>query len=200
MTNLARVFVGLTGWDGSPGVNVLHFSQGTNPSWDQDTIQTMCDEVVGIYESLRGSFAPGVVSLIRPEVDIIDVASGEIVDQIAASPAFGGITSTGTGGSVSRATQMLIRFKTDKWVGGRLIRGRMFLGPVTSQMIDAQGRIAAGYLTSVPDAFTACTSGIGTRLAVYRRPNKATGVVGDWGDVVSVSVAPKPGVLRSRRD
>lgn len=199
MTILARVTVNLTGWSGAPGVNVLHFSQGST-TWSNEAIYSMCDEIVGMHETLKSWWVPGVQAQLRPEVDMIDSETGNITDQITPSPTFGAITSSGTGGQENRATQALFRFKGDRWKNGRRFAGRMFFGPLSSSVLGSDGLLTAGSIDDGQDAFTAMISGLGTRLAIYSRPNSATNTPGDWADVTSVQVAPTPAVLRSRRD
>lgn len=200
MPTLARVVINLTGWNGAPGVNVLHFSGGSTSDWTSEVVLAMCDEVVQMTDDLKEWWAPGITMQLRPDVDIIDVATGDIVDQVAPSPAFGPISSTGASGQESRATQAVVRFKGDRWVRGRRIQGRMFLGPLNSAIMASDGTIADENLPSIPDAFEAMISGLGTRLAVYSRPNPGLARAGDYADVTSVSCSKTPGILSKRRD
>lgn len=200
MTDIARVVINLSGFAGAPGVNVLHFSQGSLSSWNTAAITGVAEDVTGILFACKSFYAPGLEMQVRPEVDIIDVASGEIIDQFVPDDPFGPVFSDATDGAESRATQAIVRLRGDKWVNGRLIQGRMFMGPLAGSILDDDGNIPTNTRDDIQDAFVAITSGLGARLAIYSRPNPTLSKAGDYSDAVAVLVNQKPGVLRSRRD
>lgn len=204
MPNIAKMLVEYSGWDGGPGVNVLHFSQGTT-TWNPNVIEGLVGDLEATYLGLRDIVSNVVSMRVLTTASIIDVASGEIIDVIDGGAGGGPIVGTGTGSSLSRATQCCVTTKTGKFISGRQLQGRVFVGPIASESLTTLGDIAPAVDTAVQDAFTAITTGLGTRLAVYRRPTKNpdTGAVispGDYGDVSSVRTMMKPAVLRSRRD
>jgi hypothetical protein len=200
MTLLARVYIDLDGYPGAPGLNVLHFSQGSTSSWSDTVVDGLHDEVQRMLEACRFYWAPGVLATIRSYSDIFEHADGQIVDQVSPPTAYPTVVSTGTNGQESRATQALIRFRGDRWVNGRRVQGRMFFGPANGALCDSQGYINEDARATFEDAFVAMTTGVGPRLAVWSRPNPAKNRGGEWTDVTSVTVAPKPAVLRKRRD
>lgn len=200
MTDIARVFIDLDGYPGAPGINVLHFSQGSSMSWTQGVVDSVCNDVVGMIEANRTYWAPEVTMRVRSSVDIIDVASGQIQNQITPGISLGTISSSGASGKESRASQILVRFESDQWIGGRKLRGRMFLGPMADDVCDNGGYINAAVESNIIDSFVAMTSGLGPRLAVYSRPGGPAKPTGQYADVVNVSVRPTPAILRKRRD
>lgn len=204
MPNIARMIITYTGWEGAPGVNVLHFSQGST-TWNPNVIEGLVQDLEDTYLGLR-DIPSNVVSIkVETTATIIDVASGDVVDVIDGGAGGGVVSCTGTGSSVSRATQCCVTTRTGKYVGGRQIQGRIFIGPLAAESLTTLGDIAPAVDTAVQDAFIGITTGLGTRLAVYSRPVKdpTTGNItkpGDYGDVRSVRTMMKPAVLRSRRD
>lgn len=205
MTNLARAVVALDGWIGGPGVNVLHFSEGFAPPFDEDSIQGTADELHTAYSACADMLAPGVTITIPAAFPIFDVDTGEIVDVISVPEPVDVITSTGTSGSTSRAAQICVRLSTSKFINGRRLQGRFFFGPIGGGLLQSDGQVSPTMQNNFTDAFGGMTSGIGTRLAVWHRPKgnphadppvPPTG--GDWADVISVKGSPTPGTLRSR--
>lgn len=200
MTDLARVRIALTGWDGAPGVITEHYSQGSLGGWDEGAIQDLVDEVHDRYSVQSDTFAPPVYATVDPSVGIFDVATGDLVDVIVAPEPPAPVGSSGSGGDLSRATMAGVRLLTSDFRNGRRVQGRLFWGPICSDMFTAGGTIKDEKRASLVGAFAASISGLGPRLAVWSRPRSGGTIPGDWADVTTVQVASKPFVLRSRRD
>lgn len=200
MAELARLIIDLDGWPGAPGVNVLHFSKGFPAgSWTQQDIDDLLTEIdsnvcLGFYTLL----APNVRIQLRNEVTIFESSNGQIQDVMAGTNAPVHRTSpAGTDGQTPRSTAALVRFAGDRYINGRRLNGRMFLGPLSSGIIADDGMINTTYQDAIADAFFASISGVGVRLAVWRRPGQGLSN-GEYADVASVSVRPQPSSLRSR--
>jgi len=200
MTNLARVRISMTGWDGSPAVITEHYSQGSLGGWDDTAIQDLVDEVRDRYSAQADTFAPPVYLQVEPSVNIFDVATGDLVDVIVAPETPAIVGSGASGGTLSRATMIGVRLLTSDFRDGRRVQGRLFWGPACTDVFTTSGVIDNDVRASLAASFAASISGLGPRLAVWSRPKSAGSVPGDWADVTSVSVAINPFVLRSRRD
>jgi hypothetical protein len=201
MAELARCRVELS-WDsGGPGVNTFYWSKGSmiGDSW-YDVMDVALEELQVTYEGLAPIIADTAHWAISPDFDIIDVESGNIIDQDSLTREMGGGTGSATATGVSRAQQAYFRFKTDNFTDGYRLAGGTFIGPIASGM-DENGKFGSAARLEYEDAWTAPTSGLGPRLAVYHRP-VTTGVPSDgyYGDVVQVRMKDVPGTLRSRRD
>jgi hypothetical protein len=200
MTLLARAKFEYYGWEGGPGVSVLHFSEGTagGSAWGQAIVDGLYDELFALQGDLSPSLAPGCFIQALPELSIIDSATGGLVDVKVPSDAPDASGSIATAGDISRGTQALFQFGTDKIVNGRRLKGRMFFGPLQAAALNNSGDITAGALVTWPDFWTSLISGLGVRLAAYHRPTSPGANDGDWGDVTNVRVRTKPTHLRSR--
>jgi hypothetical protein len=200
VTTLARVFVSWTGWEGAPGVNVLHYSPGTIGTWDEENVQGLVDEVSTCFLAMRDIWQVGIDAEVETTVRLIDDATGTLTGIITAPTAPGAIGGTGTGDSVSRATMVCAQFRTSDFLRGRQLRGRCFIGPVAAGAIASDGSVASAARSAVNGAFAASLSGIGPRLCVWSRPPAGDPSGGSYGDVVQVGTMSVPAVLRSRRD
>lgn len=201
MAEIYRTRIALTGWEGAPGLNTLHWSKGTlvarpGPS----DVAAFHAEIAAAWTVGKGYCCDGWSMEVEPTVDIIDVDSGNITGVITSSAAAPTATQgTAVISKVARNTVLNIAYSTDIWNAGRRLRGRTFFGPLNQEALGEDGQILQSCVDAMEDAFVAITSGIGPRLAVYSRPSGGPDA-GFYGDVVQVSVRRKPGSLVSRRD
>lgn len=200
MTLLYKWIVEYSGWSGGPGVNVLYMTEGSIPGDTQNAAQQMYDELHGAYSAHVGLWRPDVKVIVGRECAILEHSTGKIVNVQAVAQPKADIVSTGIGGGESPATMALARFVTDRWLNGRRLKGRSFLGPINASALDANGRMKQVLASTIEDSYTSMTSGVGVRLAVYSRPSPANSMVGNYADVVTVAVDQKAAILRSRRD
>jgi hypothetical protein len=201
MTNLARVKVSWEGWDGGPGVNVLHFSQGfTATGWDGSIVTSLLDEIGAAYAGLGDVMHTGVSCTIPDQAEIIDGGTGQLVDIIPR-------TSGQSEKVIGRATvamppniMLLFRLKGDNFRNGRLTQGRIYIGPLATTAAQDDGNVKTSVAQGLPANWAALLSGPGPRLAIYHRPTKTAPSSGDWTDVATVTVWHKFAQLSSRRD
>lgn len=199
MTQLLRFRVGLM-WDtGGPGVNTYYMSEGLPAPGDTDTwIERAAEEIYQVMVDLSPFRINTCQWTLERSVDVIDVASGNIVDQRDHTlDTFAGAGQNNQK-SLSRAQQLYCRFLTDQWSDGRRLAGGTFIGPLGYDAVDANGQFSNAQKATIENAFSAITTGVGSRLAVYSKPQG--GRPGRYGDVTAVRVKTTPGSLRSRRD
>lgn len=198
MAELIRMRVALNWPAGGPGVNTYYFSMGVPPMVPAAAAEDAVAELGAIFSSFGTSFVTGLTWAVESTFDVIDVPTGNIIDQGVVP----GTMPTGTGSNAqnttSRAQQIRLSFYTDQFFDGRRLRGGTFIGPVGGGTLNADGNVPPGTGAVWADEFSAVTTGLGVRLAVYSRPTPAH--EGRYGDVVSVRVPPVLGTLRSRRD
>lgn len=209
MPNIYRSRVALTGWEGAPGVTTYYWTPGEVTIGDPtpEQVQDFHDLLGVAWTDFTIAVVAGVTAKVERTVDVIDVASGEIVNQIYADGTEPVAVGTDPGVSVSRATMICLSLITDTYIRGRRIRGRHFIGPVGSRGIASDGSTNAERGQIFADAYTAMIHGSAPNLAVYSRPyvNKGSGDPkpshdGAYGDVQAVSFMNRPATLRSRRD
>lgn len=200
MTLLGRSIVRSTGYEGAPGFNIIHWSAGLGPGpSDPDAVGEWHDTLEAAFTELLGSFVSGVVFTIEASVVYFDASDGVLVGATTDPNGDRTMVGTGAGGSLSRATCYAVNTRTDDFVNGRRLRGRMFLGPIHTGVINLDGQIGQATANAVGDAFDGCISGLGARLAVWHRPTEAAPTSGSYGDVTSVQCNTVPGTLRSRK-
>ena len=199
MAEIAQVQVALSGWPGGPGVNTFYMSRGTVlPGWD-DAVDAFVGELENVYDAMRPYVVDGWTATFTNVYKRFDVATGVLI-AVGAYDGPDPITDLGSAinDKLSRADQLVAGYNTDTVHSGRLIRGRNFLGPISSAAIGEDGYIPTGVRTTIQNAYNALVSGTGPRLAVWSQPR--AGFEGAYGDVTGVVVARAPGVLRGRRD
>lgn len=201
MTNLAIVKVLYTGWEGAPGVNVLHFSPGTlGGVFDPAACGVLVDDIASVYTALL-PVLPGQVRVTVPnEVQIIDSESGELINVVAADA--DSVTLTGTASPSLRgsADMALARFVTGEFRAGRHVQGRAFIGPVARDAVNDSGNITDSARATIAGAWDGVIDGLSHKLCVYSRPTHGETSGGLYADVISVTAPAKMAILRSRRD
>jgi hypothetical protein len=201
MAELVRVYVEMGGFAGGPAVNVLHFSPGIPGganTHDQLAEQVLSD-CQDVYDALKQHYLQGITVQVPQTCQFIDVATGNITDEVATALPWAPIMGTGEGANVPRGTALCAGFRTSKFINGRRLQGRAFIGPVSATQVDTAGQIAPATRAAVENSFAAPISGIGPRLAVYHRPTSKGASNGDYGDVIAVRCSSLPSNLKSRR-
>jgi hypothetical protein len=151
-----------------------------------------CEEAVGTFlGAIDLDWNENCSWKIQDIVDEIDPVTGNILSSSSVTGATG--EGSASQDPVPPATQLLIQLRTGVRVGGREIRGRMFI-PFWNEGVNTnQGRPDNAVVASVQGAMTALIDDGSTDLVVWSRKN------GRWEDVVAVSVWDQWAVLRDRR-
>ena len=184
-----RVRTQFTGVTGSPWLSTINFDAANTVG-----TQALADAAVVAV----GNFWSGVKSLINtvvayttlPDVLVLN-DSGVATNSWATTP----VASVGTSGStlLPIASQIVVRGLTSTFVGGRQLRGRIFIPGLTTAS-DAAGAVAGATLTQVTTAANTLNGVAAPSWSIWSRVN-ATVV-----PVSAVSVWSQFAVLRSRRD
>lgn len=195
---LYRTTVTLLGWEGGPGVSVLHFE-----AIDETAVGQIPGLINSAYTNVRHNLLDDMQIQTSIEMIEIDAATGQIRDVISVSPTLA-VVCTGVGGGIPRGTCANVRHMTDSVYEGKRLNGRTFVGPLASAALDANGLItsaAAGEFSTMWDGLQDLS---GPRLMVYHRPREATAdrpaSAGYAAHVQRSECLRKPGNLRSRRD
>lgn len=200
MTNLMRVRASLTGWEGGPGLNQFWFSQGSLTSVDMTAVTAASEITREMLYAIRGTWRPGVQVQVEPSVSIHDAASGEIVDILTLETPEDVVVSPATNGQESPATAIVVNLLTNVFRNGRLVRGRTFISPIAGGQIGNDGKVNSDSITNIASAYAGLIDGLGPKLCVYTRPSTHGATDGLYEDVTVCRVAPKAGILKSRRD
>lgn len=185
-----RYQVGLA-WagSGSPGVNTFHFRQ------DGDVLETPLQSVIDTIKA----FYQGITTILPTGMTITGPA--EVIKDPYGAPEYAAVTGwsvTGNGGAtyMPLASAMTVTWRTTS--ATRSGRGRTFIGPLSTQCLDADGTPKAAQRTLLLNAATTflneSESWAAASMGVY---SPTDGVLRDW---VSCNVRDTFAVLRSRRD
>lgn len=185
MALLTRIRTVFTGVAGTPWYSNQYWALGSGGA------QPQIDDTVTFWEDMAVMIKSTITATVEGTCAVIESTTGETVG--VSSNDDGAVTFTGSGDLLPLATQGLITLRTGTYVGGREIRGKIYVPGLTEEyttsgIINATGvglmqAAAEGLLDESSEAWH-----------VYS-PTKNTSA-----EVVSVAAAGKPAVLRSRRD
>lgn len=202
MATIYRFRVGLTGFIGGPGLNTWYMAQvGAAGGADEGDLEAIAADIRAVYDAAKTYLASGVSAQVDAVVEGIDVTTGNLVSVTGITPpaAVAGTSAA----SLSRATQICVRLKTDAIKGNRLIQGRHFFGPVATNAVATDGQIASAARTALTTAYGGVLDLAGNaRLVVYSKKGKdkeGNPTVGEFGYVQQVLPNSTPGTLRSRK-
>jgi len=197
MTVILRVRTVLTGWTGAPGLSTIYWRPGTGGGTTADATDCVA-RVRAAWAAISPSLPNAVSAAVQSQVDAIEDSDGQLTGSFSATPV---AVTTGSGGinMAPTAAMFLVRLRTALIVGPRLLRGRLFVGPIAQGSVTGAGGITGAAQTQVNGAFTTMLTG-GTTASfpvVWHRPGVT---VGTSGAIVAVSTWSELGSLRSRRD
>lgn len=201
MSILARMIVTSEGYNGAPGYNILHTSQGTL-AYPLDKQEWANGFGVGLsngFQDVQAYLVDEVTFSIGPTVQFIESDTGELVDEVTANFSNPVITGTGSGMALDRSACVNVALRTNDFINGRRLIGRSFIGPISNNGFTSAGQIDSGVVATFSGMFDGLTSGLGARLCVWHRPTSPTAADGAYGDVVTVVARSVPGTLRSRK-
>lgn len=184
-----RVVTEWTGLPGMPAYTNLHFEGGSDPA----EAQAVADLVEALWTSLNPIVNTAATALVLPDVQQIDPASGAVLNSYGVTTA--PVEMNGSGNLQPFASQGLVRLRTNSYVGGREVRGRVFM-PGTMDTSDLNGTPNPVYTNALVTAFSLLVTDaaeLSTPLVVWsptRGVNAAVQTVSAWNQWA---------VLRSRR-
>jgi hypothetical protein len=177
----------ITGVTGSPYVSTQYFTGSTDSE-----AASAASAVGAFFTSIKQKWPTTMSFMVEPFCDVINDATGELV---AIANIGGGVSGTGTSAGVPLpwATQGLLRLSTGTVVGGRLLRGRIFV-PGTTEIDSDVGVPTATYTGALTTAYAALVTALPGKLRIWSRTNGTSALVS------SASPWNQFAVLRSRRD
>lgn len=182
-----RVKVEWTGLPGSPFLSTFIF--GTTGSGGAADARA---GVVAFMDALEPFYTSALTASLITEVQEFDVATGDVSSSFPIAPS----THVGTlaGSRLAPTTQGLIRLRTGTFVGGREVRGKVFVPGVGTSSALATGDPNTTYTNGLQAAAQALIDYSPAAWLVWSRASGTAPVV------TSASVWNRFAVLRSRRD
>jgi hypothetical protein len=181
-----RVETVTTGLDGSPFLST-HWFNSTIGNVD-DCVQS----VVDLWTDLSGVIINDLSMAVQSTVYVVDETTGEITGT-EISGAADIVVGTDASTPLAAATQGLLRLHTGDYVGGRELRGRMFVpGPSITALTN--GGPSVSYQNSLNTAIATFIGNSSTVPIIWSRVN------GTSRGIVTGNAWTEFAVLRSRRD
>lgn len=180
-----RVRTEFTGSQGAPYLNTLYF----------DTLGGTAGQAVAAAGAFWGAVDALIVNDLSwatdPEVYQLSETTGQPVSVTQVTSLTG--TGAKTGAMLPRATQGLLRLGTGVFVGGREIRGRIYI-PGLEVGANNNGAVEASYMAAIDAAALTLHTDANSTIVVWSRKN------GQMEGVIASSTWSQFAVLRSRRD
>ena len=180
-----------------PGLTQMWWSPGTVGGSTADATDILA-RFRAIWESFKVHMSTTVSIDYDPICIAVEATTGVLTGAFSGTdPAT--TVGTGTGDELPRQTQGLCRLGTSTVVGGRRVRGRVFVPGTLESDNTGSGLPSSTYTTAITTGFaTIFTPGATASLpVVWHRPQGGTG--GSAPAITSVTTAPAWSVLRSRR-
>ena len=184
---LTRIRTVFTGVPGTPWYSNIFFEVPTAE------VQDAADAVNTFWAAADSYMVTGVQWAVEDFATVLNPATGEPIGVLPVTGNTGGGATSGD--MVSRASQILVSTLTGTWVGGRQIRGRIFVPGVSGVSSTPDGSVDGTVRTDFQNLANALALGVGdAELVVWSRKNGAS------YPVASTLVSSQWAVLRSRRD
>lgn len=175
-------------WTGVAGAPFYSNFYAVNGDVDAISFHTA---VTALCNSLAGKIRRDLTGTVESDVPLIDSVTGEIqgIDSVAVSS----IDCLDEQEPLPTATQVLVRLKTNAFIGGRRLQGRFFMPGITQYFnVDGVPDVAAA--TAVETSFSAYLTTMEGFACVWSRKTGAVAPISD------INVWNQFAVLRSRRD
>lgn len=180
---MKRIRTSFTGVAGAPYLSTMFFG-------DSSTAQDCVDHVSDFWGVMADLIVTDCAYSVDPFVATVDPITGEITGAETVTGSNG--QGTAGGEMMAPADQILVRWGSGSYIGGRELRGRTFI-PALTQSANADGVVEP---TTLPGHTTDLETwlGAGPPLLLWSRANAETRVA------ASVVIWNQFAVLRSRRD
>jgi hypothetical protein len=183
-----------TGFSGAPGYTNLYAMPDTTEQVFADAVRAFLADAA--QSATPGDHLPQTVAIQGdPNVDVLDVATGLLVDSVPVTPP---AVVQGANSTVYAAPAgACINWLTGAVHNGHRVRGRTFFVPLASSAFENNGTLHSSALTNLRTAAAAYIAGSSTPC-VWSRPIAGGG--GAAFAIASSQVTDKVAILTSRRD
>lgn len=210
MASIGRVKIEWSGFQGGPGLTVLHFGSPDLASFGQAEAVDAVAKADAFIQALKPHIPYGATLRTLPDVEAMEVGSGSLQSIYSTTPAAAATSTQSLGQQFTAAQGAVITWKTNTIRNRRRMRGRTFLVPMGISITENNGTLSPSFTTSMNTAAAALrNTGATTRLYVYARPHKDINLPdplpdytfsgGQAGEVIGHSIPDTVAVLRSRR-
>lgn len=193
---MLRVITTMTGLPGAPYYSTQYFDSSIPGT--QGEADIAAEAVFNFWTDLAGYITAGLTIDVGDEVDVLDAPTGLVQDTFV-SPSVPIVS--GGNAPLPKATQGLVRLRTNTFIAGRRLQGRIFI-PALANDAQLGGVPSSGFLTAMGTVGANLISdSAGAPVGIWHRPTGGPGSSdGDFAPAVSASGWNQFAVLRSRRD
>lgn len=161
MVSLNEILVEWATPAGTAGRSVLYFAA------DAGSVNAQRDAL----NDFLAAYIPYCATTVSYSIDkvgrVIQDSNGQHIADWTDTPTFSG-SGTQTDGPVPDVAQVLMRWRTESFAGGRRLQGRTFLPGLARANVEA-GNVATGVLTALVTA-GAALAGSSVGFGIWRRP------------------------------
>jgi hypothetical protein len=201
MPNILRIKARWQGFVGSPGFSIFHFRDFSSEGFTADEAAGAAARVRGFFSAQMAYLPDGVNIQVEAEGEVIDVASGQLVDTVSAGVHEVVNGGAGFGTTFSAPSGAVVTWRTATIRNGRRMRGRTFVVPLANGAYQADGTLNNGIIAALNDGATSLRdNSLGLDFCVYGRPPAGGVGAGTYGPVSGHSVPDRVAILSSRRD
>lgn len=187
MGDMFRVRTQFTGSrPGVPYLSTLYF--GTSLYVVDDAVTATLD----FWTAIKGQFTNGLTAEVLAEVAVISDVDGSLQSVEFATTA-GSIGGDNSNEPLPPATQGLVRIGTNDVVGGRILKGHIFI-PGATEANSSSGVPSSEFISVVGGAMNDLIDDVGSELRIWSRTHGASALA------TGATVWSQWAVLRSRRD
>ena len=161
MVSLNEILVDWTTPSGTAGRSICYFAA------DAGSVNAQRDAL----GDFLGAYIPYCATTVRFDIEkvgrVIQDSNGQHIADWTDGPTFTG-TGTQTDGPVPDVAQVLMRWRTESFAGGRRLQGRTFLPGLARANVEA-GNVASGVLNALVTAGAGLVSS-SVGFGIWRRP------------------------------
>lgn len=195
MASLDRIRVEWTGLQGGTGISTFYGQPITQGVWD----------AIGTFFTALKLLLPSTANInVQSSGDTIDEVTGKLVGSwlLVGAPTIIGSSTANYASAVGAAVQ----WNTGLVVGGKRIKGRTFIVPLTSTAFEANGTLSSLALNTLRTAAAALSASSNGALRIWRAPHTMSlkdprpSYPGVSGPLTAPTVKDTGAILRGRRD
>jgi len=194
---IMRVKAHITGPGGLPGIHTTYWLGASSTPVTADAVDVH-GRVRAFWDGVKTLTATGVTITFPGPIDVLDHTNGNLQFTLNGGLPTN-VVSTGSS-ELPKATQLILGYATTLVINGRFLKGRSFIGPL-STATNTGGSVTAASNVTLLAACAALTSGAtASTQVVWHRPTASNPTAGAVSAVTGYSTNTEFGVLRSRRD
>jgi hypothetical protein len=195
MASMYRVRSVWSGFSGAPGYT-NHYFGTTDPLLAGASLAV--SDVRAFWVALAALFPDDVQINVETAVQIVEDSTGVVENELTAA-AVAAVNGTSTA-AYAAPVGASAEWRTSDFVGGRRVKGRTYIVPLSSTVFETDGTIGGTPLATLQTAASGLVAAASNMVVWHRPSNPGTSSDGSLHLVSTANVSDRAAVLRSRRD